>query len=182
MASAPRPSEKLTRPERVPPSLAQPRKQKVELKPGPVKAKVLEAGKLQSSVSNQPDANVPRSTPSSTSTSHVDTAGGMIETAKTDFADASQHGILAPAPEGSSRIYTLYHQAKELFVRILIIITEFELITVNCDQKFYARGLKLIFTNRKRAREMLERVRAGGPPLTRWETRFINTCKVDMMK
>ncbi|THH28529.1 hypothetical protein EUX98_g5656 [Antrodiella citrinella] len=44
------------------------------------------------------------------------------------------------------------------------------------------RGLKLIFTNRKRANEMLERVRTGGPSLTRRETQFIRTTKVDLLK
>ena len=44
------------------------------------------------------------------------------------------------------------------------------------------RGLKLINTNRKRANEMRERVKNGGPPLTRWETRFIRTYKEDALK
>jgi len=61
------------------------------------------------------------------------------------------------------RIMTLFHQAKELF-------------------KFYVRGLKLINTNRKRANAMRERVKNGGPPLTRWETRFIRTYREDALK
>jgi len=136
------------------------KKHKVELKPAPVKPNELE----KSTSPNHADSAVSQSTSTpSSSTPHTDTTSGVIETAKHDYDDASQHGILAPAPQGSSRIYTLFHHAKELF-------------------KFYMRGLKLIFTNRRRANEMAERVRVGGPPLTRWETRFIQTCKVDLLK
>lgn len=49
-------------------------------------------------------------------------------------------------------------------------------------QKFYARGIKLINTNRKRSAAMRERVKSGGPPLTRWEARFIRTYQEDALK
>ena len=122
LASVPEPPKKVPHSESVPPPpLAQPRKQKVELKPGPVKPKASEPGPSSTSLANQQEAVVKAektSSPSTSPISHTDTSGGVIETAKHDYADASQHGILAPAPEGSSRIYTLFHQAKELFVRV----------------------------------------------------------------
>lgn len=120
LASVPEPPKKVPHSDSVPPPLAQPRKQKVELKPGPVKPKASEPGPSSTSLASQAEAAKPEKTssPSTSPISHTDTSGGVIETAKHDYAEASQHGILAPAPEGSSRIYTLFHQAKELFVRV----------------------------------------------------------------
>ncbi|TCD60262.1 hypothetical protein EIP91_010454, partial [Steccherinum ochraceum] len=166
LASNPQSPEKLTQSDSSPPPLILPqRKHKVELKPGPVKPQASDLGSPTTApTSLQKDSTALQSNTATTpSTSHANTNEGVIEAAKHDYADASQHGNLAPAPEGSSRIYTLYHQAKELF-------------------KFYVRGLKLIFTNWRRVREMQERVRTGGPPLTRWETKFIQTSKEDRLK
>jgi LETM1 and EF-hand domain-containing protein 1 len=49
-------------------------------------------------------------------------------------------------------------------------------------QKFYLRGLKFVNTHRKQVSEILARVKAGGQPLTRWETRFIETHRADVRK
>jgi LETM1 and EF-hand domain-containing protein 1 len=49
-------------------------------------------------------------------------------------------------------------------------------------QKFYFRGLKLIFAHRRQVKEMLARVKAGGQLLSRWETRFIETHRADVRK
>lgn len=49
-------------------------------------------------------------------------------------------------------------------------------------QKFYIRGIKLIWTHRKRVNEIEARLKAGGEPMTRWETRFIETYKIDAKK
>lgn len=49
-------------------------------------------------------------------------------------------------------------------------------------QKFYWRGIKLIWTRRARVQEMEERVKAGGPQLSRWETKFIQTNRRDTIK
>jgi LETM1 and EF-hand domain-containing protein 1 len=49
-------------------------------------------------------------------------------------------------------------------------------------QKFYFRGLKLVVTHRKQAKELQARVKAGGEPLSRWESRFIRTNKSDLAK
>ncbi|KAH8093921.1 hypothetical protein BXZ70DRAFT_1079150 [Cristinia sonorae] len=164
LASVPQDPEKLPLSDGAPPHIPPPKKHKVDLKPGPLKPRTPEAASTLPS-SPLPEHNASLTKPSDTTSpaSSTEPSGSVIETAKQDFADASQHGILAPPPEGASRIRTLFHQAKELF-------------------KFYVRGLKLIFTNSKRAKEMQERVKAGGPPLSRWETRFIRTCKEDMLK
>lgn len=42
--------------------------------------------------------------------------------------------------------------------------------------------MKLINTNRVRVGKMRARVAAGGPALTRWETRFVQTYKQDALK
>lgn len=42
--------------------------------------------------------------------------------------------------------------------------------------------MKLIVSNRRRIREIQERVKAGGAPLSRWETRFIRTNRQDTLK
>lgn len=183
-ASLPPQQEKVTSHVTVPSPIPQPRKQKVDLKPGPVKTKSSDTSSSTPSVSsNTTDpSSSSQSNPTETSTTHAETAGGVIETAKHDYDDASQHGILAPAPEGSSRLYTLFHHAKELFVSELPSFRGIMTDSPVSSQKFYFRGLKLIFSNRKRANAMLERARTGGPPLTRWETRYIQTCKVDMLK
>lgn len=49
-------------------------------------------------------------------------------------------------------------------------------------QKFYLRGLRLINTHRKRVNEIFARVKAGGEPFSRWETRFIETYRADVRK
>lgn len=87
----------------------------------------------------------------------------LAEVTKHDLEDASQHGILAPPPADASWVGRLWHQGKELF-------------------KFYWRGMKLIVSNRRRIREIQERVKAGGAPLSRWETRFIRTNRQDTLK
>ena len=49
-------------------------------------------------------------------------------------------------------------------------------------QKFYWNGVKLINTNRRRVREIEARVKSGGAPLSRGETRFIANYKLDALK
>lgn len=137
------------------------RKPKVELRPGPVKA-----GKSTQAPTDATTA--PKSAAShQASTSSASTSGvpeeGPIETTKHDLEDAAQHGILQPPPEGAGMIRRLLHQGKELF-------------------KFYWRGLKLIEANRRRAKALQERVKAGGPPLTRAELRFVRQNKEDLLK
>ena len=48
--------------------------------------------------------------------------------------------------------------------------------------KFYWNGVKLINTHRVRVRAINARVKAGGAPLSRWESRFIANYKRDALK
>jgi len=147
---------------------------KLELRPGPVKT-------LSNAQSSNPPEPITVPSPkvsletstdiekekrvvsSSSSTSTSGASESVIETAKHDYEAAAVHGLLAPPPEGASRIRKLFHQAKELF-------------------KFYVRGLKLIYTNRNRVLQIQERVKSGGSPLTRRESRFVHTYRQDIVK
>jgi len=82
---------------------------------------------------------------------------------KEDLKQAYIHGVLARPPPNAGKIATLWHQAKELF-------------------KFYFRGLKLVVTQREQAKAIQARVKAGGEPLSRWESRFIRTNKTDLAR
>jgi LETM1 and EF-hand domain-containing protein 1 len=88
------------------------RKQKVELRPAPVKTSPINQTTTSTVAAPSPadvekDANGvggPASEP------------GIVETAKIDYSEASRHGILAPPPADASKIGRLWHQAKEYFV------------------------------------------------------------------
>ncbi|PCH43839.1 hypothetical protein WOLCODRAFT_138619 [Wolfiporia cocos MD-104 SS10] len=136
-----------------PPPVSPSRKHKVELRPGPVKPP---------KPTPAPGVPPPAPAPASTSASPAKSEG-LVDATKKDLEDASQHGILAPPPPDASWAGRLWHQAKELF-------------------KFYFRGIKLIAIHRRRVRELEARVRAGGPPLTRRELRFIATNQQDLNK
>lgn len=89
-----------------------PRKQKIELRPGPVKTPPPSQA-ITSSVTNFSPADTAEDTKS------VDSpipGLGIVETAKVDYSEASRHGILAPPPPDASMIGRLWHQAKEYFV------------------------------------------------------------------
>lgn len=88
------------------------RKQKIELRPGPLKA---------SPTSQTASSTVVTSTPADTEKDEKSVSGpvsepGIVETAKVDYSEASRHGILAPPPADASKIGRLWHQAKEYFV------------------------------------------------------------------
>lgn len=88
------------------------RKQKIELRPGPVKASCVNKPTTSTITSPSPadaekgakDASDPVPRPS------------LVELAKMDYGEASRHGILAPPPADASKIGKLWHQAKEYFV------------------------------------------------------------------
>ena len=88
---------------------------------------------------------------------------GPINLAQKDIKSAYAHGILMPPPPGASLFQRLYHQAKELF-------------------KFYYAGIKMIFVNQRQAKEIQRRAKEQGVPLTWWETKFIRTCRSDILK
>ncbi|KZV63648.1 hypothetical protein PENSPDRAFT_657109 [Peniophora sp. CONT] len=87
----------------------------------------------------------------------------IMDMARRDLQVAQEHGVLVPPPETAGRVGRLWHQAKELF-------------------KFYMRGMKLVYTNRKASSEIQARVKSGGDPLTRWEARFIERTNSDVIK
>ncbi|KAI0331040.1 hypothetical protein GY45DRAFT_1361124 [Cubamyces sp. BRFM 1775] len=143
------------------------RKHKVELRPGPVKPPKTASETIPASASSSSSEHTPATSPSTSASSAHSTHHGpvhtVIEVAKEDYQEASKHGILAPPPENASWAGRLFHQAKELF-------------------KFYWNGVKLINTHRKRVRAINARVKSGGAPLSRWETRFIANYKRDALK
>jgi len=87
----------------------------------------------------------------------------VAETTKEDLKQAYIHGVLARPPPGAGKVATLWHQVKELF-------------------KFYFRGLKLVVSHRKQVNAIQARVKAGGEPLSRWESRFIQTNRSDLAR
>lgn len=104
-------------PKATPPDLSQlqpvpPRKQKIELRPGPLKGSPVNQTAAATAVTH----------------SHVDVEKGaknvsdpvlqpgIAESAKLDYGEASRHGILAPPPADASKIGVLWHKAKEYFV------------------------------------------------------------------
>ncbi|KAF7790297.1 hypothetical protein EIP86_001251 [Pleurotus ostreatoroseus] len=155
-----------------PPTSTAVKKPKVELRPAPVKpnpsdvfpksAPSVSPTPRPATTANAPDNGVQASS-LTTKTEKIPHREGVIESAQHDFEYASSHGILAPPPPGANKLQKLIHQAKEFF-------------------KFYWNGIKLINTNRLRTNRMRARVAAGGPPLTRWETRFVQTYKQDALK
>ena len=99
------------------------RKPKVDLHPAPVKPTKPSAE--PPSAPTPTTASAPQDQKSTATEPHHDAhsssaASRVIETAKEDYNDAAQHGILAPPPEGASWAGRMYHQAKELFVCCLL--------------------------------------------------------------
>ena len=89
------------------------RKQKIELRPGPVKTSPL-SQTTASTVANPSPTDAEKDAKSLGGTG---LESGIVETAKRDYSEASRHGILAPPPADASKIGRLWHQAKEYFVR-----------------------------------------------------------------
>ncbi|KAI0256312.1 hypothetical protein BJV78DRAFT_1358280 [Lactifluus subvellereus] len=136
-------------------------KHKVELRPGPKKPPLTPSSSHTPKVKQLPTTNPSpplQSTPIATKPSD-----SLVKTVKEDLKHAYIHGVLARPPPDAGRLATLWHQAKELF-------------------KFYFRGLKLVITHRKQAKEIQARVKAGGEPLSRWESRFLRTNKSDLAR
>ncbi|TFK54051.1 hypothetical protein OE88DRAFT_1654531 [Heliocybe sulcata] len=145
-----------------------PRKPKVDLKPAPVKPTKLPASPPApaaappASVSDKAVAKTKDA--SSAVLSAAQLALKKADEAKSrDIAEATKHGILAPPPEGAGTIRRGIHQIWEL-------------------TKFYGRGIKMVVKNSQRAKEMQKRVKEGGHPLSRWETRFIQTYRQDLKR
>ncbi|KAI0268797.1 hypothetical protein BC834DRAFT_867242 [Gloeopeniophorella convolvens] len=137
------------------------RKAKVELRPGPIKPPA--TGTSSRLATAKQSSATDTVTTLQASSSKAKLSGSLTETVKEDFKQAYIHGVLSPPPSDAGKIAKLWHQAKELF-------------------KFYARGLKLVVTHRKQVNEILARVKAGGEPMSRWESRFIQTNKGDLAR
>lgn len=107
------PTPKATRPDLPQLQSVPSRKQKIELRPGPVKTPP----------TNQPNASTVTTPGPAEVEKDVKKASdpvpqpGLVESAKIDYGEAARHGILAPPPAGASKIGKLWHQAKEYFVR-----------------------------------------------------------------
>ncbi|KAF9529300.1 hypothetical protein CPB83DRAFT_812685 [Crepidotus variabilis] len=134
-----------------------PKKQKIDLRPAPIKP-IQKPSPLSAS-------KVPLSKPAKTnaSTDSSTKLAAAKEEVQQAIHDAEAHGILKPPPPDANWFKRTLHTAIELL-------------------KFYYRGVKLIFTRRKHIATVKERVAAGGSPLTRAEFRLIQTQKDDIKK
>ncbi|KAF8462234.1 hypothetical protein DFH94DRAFT_640706 [Russula ochroleuca] len=142
----------------IPPATLKP---KVELRPGPIKPPIAPSSSQSPRTKKLPTTNP--SFHSQLTSSTAKPSNIIVETMKEDLKQAYIHGVLTRPPPGAGKVATLWHQAKELF-------------------KFYFRGLKLVITHRRQAKEIQARVNAGGEPLSRWESRFIQTNKSDLAR
>jgi len=146
-----------------------PRKPKVELRPAPVRTI---QSKQQTPAPTKPPPESKASsleqghskiTPATGEQTKQGKSESIVDITLADMKYAQIHGVLVPPPADASTLGRLWHQAKELF-------------------KFYMRGMKLVYTHRVQAHEMLKRVKSGGAPLTRWEARFIARSQSDIRK
>ena len=99
-------------PHTIPPA---PHKAKVELRPGPFKPPIAPSSSQSSRTKKLPTTDLspqPQPTLSTAKPSNI-----VVETMKEDMKQAYIHGVLARPPPGAGKAATLWHQAKELFVR-----------------------------------------------------------------
>ncbi|KIJ67550.1 hypothetical protein HYDPIDRAFT_166110 [Hydnomerulius pinastri MD-312] len=150
---------------KVPPPNAPPRKQKIELKPGPVKPASLRLDSVPPQpptqrVSKKLHYHPPRhSYPPKPAESSL----SAVALAKQDIASASEQGVLEPPPANATSFKRFTHQAIQLL-------------------KFYFRGLLAINTHRKQVSAIHSRGTSGGALPSRAELRFIRTYKQDALK
>ncbi|KAI0305417.1 hypothetical protein B0F90DRAFT_1057220 [Multifurca ochricompacta] len=140
-----------------------PLKTKVDHRPGPIKPPIAPSSLHPATAKKAPSSSTSSSSQSISPDATAKLSSSITETVKEDLKQAYIHGVLARPPQGSGKLATLWHQAKELF-------------------KFYFRGLKLVIIHRKQVNEIRARVKAGGEPLSRWESRFIQTNTSDLAR
>ena len=92
-----------------------PVKAKVELRPGPIKPPISPSSAHLPKAKKLPATNPPLQSQSTSSTTTPPNA--IAETMKEDLKQAYIHGVLARPPPNAGKIATLWHKAKELFVR-----------------------------------------------------------------
>ncbi|GLB37235.1 putative LETM1-like protein [Lyophyllum shimeji] len=135
------------------------RKQKLDLRPAPIKPS--KSSTISAThVPTKPTAPLPQPSAKPSPPPSLKT---VKEEANRDIEDAEAHGILKPPPPDADWFRRTLHKGIEL-------------------AKFYYRGVKLIFIRRKEINLIRARIKAGGSPLTRWENRLIRTQKSDINK
>jgi len=92
-----------------------PVKAKVELRPGPIKPPITPSSPHLLKTKKLPATNPPPQ-PQSTSSTTIP-SNAIAETMKEDLKQAYIHGVLARPPPSAGKVATLWHKAKELFVR-----------------------------------------------------------------
>ncbi|EGN99548.1 hypothetical protein SERLA73DRAFT_179627 [Serpula lacrymans var. lacrymans S7.3] len=147
---------------------SQTRKQKIDLKPAPIKASSLPPSFHSTTNPTKstplPHSSKPKPSPVAVKADTTPPPGAsVIELAKYDIALATAQGVLEAPPKDASSFKRFTHQAIQLL-------------------KFYFRGLKAINTHRKQTAAIHARVRSGGPAISRAEARFIRTYKQDALK
>jgi len=129
-----------------------PRKQKIDLRPAPIKPK---SGTVSATHSpRRPTHPLPLKSPP---------LRNAKETAKRDIEDAESHGTLTPPPPDANWFKRTLHKGIQL-------------------AKFYYVGVKLIFIRQNQISLIRARIKAGGTPLSRFENRLIRTQKDDVNK
>jgi hypothetical protein len=96
----------------IPPATLKP---KVELRPGPIKPPIAPSSSQSPRTKKLPTTNP--SFHSQLTSSTAKPSNIIVETMKEDLKQAYIHGVLTRPPPGAGKVATLWHQAKELFVR-----------------------------------------------------------------
>ncbi|KAG6331846.1 hypothetical protein ID866_7244 [Astraeus odoratus] len=155
--------------DKVLPPKVTPRRQGIDLKPGPVKPATLRADHLPSNPSLQPNPSHKKPGRHYHPPRHARPPQpfqielSAVELAKRDIAEASEQGILEPPPKHASSMRRFIHQAVQLL-------------------KFYFRGLKAINIHRRHVSAIRKRVKASGALPTRAEVRSMQTFRQDAFK
>ncbi|KAF8891675.1 hypothetical protein BD779DRAFT_1610433 [Infundibulicybe gibba] len=133
------------------------RKPRIDLRPAPIKLKSTTMSSTHTPL--KPTKSLPRPESSVSANS----LASIKEATKRDIQDAEEHGILTPPPPDANWFKRTMHKGIQLV-------------------KFYYRGVKLIFVRRKEISIIMARIKKGGSPLSRWESRLIRTQKDDINK
>lgn len=123
--SIPTPTTNTSSGQKTPLPLPPQKKPKIDLRPGPIKPKptphAAGAARIPPSIPTQPPH---------AAIEHK--AASPAEEVKKDLQDAEQHGILIPPPADANWFKRTLHQAIQLFVCDLCIISKFQLADLVC--------------------------------------------------
>ena len=129
-----------TRPNSIlPEPIPTPRKSKPDLKPAPLKS-------TSPSAHKSPLVSAIKSTPPPLVTTPPNDGGPVVvaavKEARKDILKAQEQGVLVPPPADAGRVAKLYHQAKQLFVRLCPFLFSVWLAKVNDgDRNFIGMDL-----------------------------------------